>query len=127
MAKNKGKTENLIPLTTEKAREIGRIGGKRSGEVRKEKRLVSMILMDYLQRDHKVTIQTGEDEAETKKMTTDELFEHSLTSALVRGDSASISTIKTMAEVLEGKNIKLSGDPDGPPLFEIKIVSRADK
>lgn len=30
--------ENLVPLTTEKAREIGAKGGKRSGEVKREKR-----------------------------------------------------------------------------------------
>ena len=29
--------KNLVPLTTEKAREIGRKGGIRSGEVRREK------------------------------------------------------------------------------------------
>lgn len=30
--------DNLVPLTTEKAREIGAKGGKRSGEVKREKR-----------------------------------------------------------------------------------------
>lgn len=111
--KKKGRVENLIPgnkRTPEEARELGRLGGIKSGEVRKEKRLMSMILADYIARTHKVETRTNEGVIlDAKEMTTDELVDYSITSALARGDSASMSAIKIITETTEGKNINLTG------------------
>ena len=44
---------NLIRLTSEKAREIGAKGGKRSGEVRRLKKTFKMALIDALETEVK--------------------------------------------------------------------------
>ena len=47
-------TQNLKPIRTEaEAREKGRRGGKKSGEVRKAKKTIQNLLSDYLESDCK--------------------------------------------------------------------------
>ena len=110
MAKNKGNIANLVPLTTDKAREIGALGGIKSGEVRREKKLMSQILADYLQKEHEVVLRDDEGAViDREKISADELIQRTVTEIMNRGDSASASMIKTIAEITEGKNINLSG------------------
>lgn len=42
--------QNLKPLTTSKAREIGKKGGKRSAEIRKEKKILRDLLEEALEK-----------------------------------------------------------------------------
>lgn len=111
--KRKGNVENLIPLdrrTKDEQREIARRGGIKSGEVRKEKKLVSQILADYLQKEHEVIIRDDQGEIiDREKLSASELIERTVTAVMARGDSASVQMIKTMGELSEGKGIKLSG------------------
>lgn len=110
MAKRKGNPNNLVPLTTDKAREIGAIGGIKSGEVRREKKLMSQILADYLQKEHEVVLRDDEGAViDREKISADELIQRTVTAIMTRGDSASASIIKSIAEITEGKNVNLSG------------------
>jgi len=94
-----GNPKNLKTPTTEKAREIGRKGGIASGKAKKEKKLMSAILADYLAR------QKGYDS-----------FDKYIEKVLKRGDSSTVSMIKTFVESIEGQKIKsevaLSVNPD---------------
>ena len=47
--------QNLVPLTTEKAREIGRKGGIRSGEVKREKATFKNAIKWLVESDIKIT------------------------------------------------------------------------
>lgn len=113
MAKRTGKTENLIPVTKrtkDEARAISRNGGIKSGEVRKEKKLMSQILADYLQKEHNVVLYDIDGhEINREKVTAEELINRTITAVMNRGDSASASMIKTLSEVTEGKNVNLTG------------------
>lgn len=120
MAKRKGKAEttdkqrkNLVSLadrTQEEREEIARLGGIKSGEVKREKKLMSQILADYLQKEHEVVLRDDEGAViDREKISADELIQRTVTEIMNRGDSASASMIKTIAEITEGKNINLSG------------------
>ena len=113
MAKRKGKAENLVPQnlrTKEEQREIARLGGIASGEARKEKKLMSQILADYLQKEHEVVLRDDEGAViDREKISADELIQRTVTAIMTRGDSASASIIKSIAEITEGKNVNLSG------------------
>jgi hypothetical protein len=81
--------QNLKRLTPKKAREIGKKGGEASGKAKKEKKLMSAILADYLAR------QKGFDS-----------FDQYIEKVLKRGDSSTVSMIKTFADVIEGSKLK---------------------
>ena len=114
MAEKGGRKENLVPLTTEKAREIGALGGKRSGEVKREKKRMSQIYADFLMGKHKVTINDTECELEGA-----ELLAEVMKIVLSRGDSASVSLLKELREATEGSKLQLTGEEGGPVKFEI--------
>ena len=120
MAKSKGKAEttykqrtnlvNLADRTPEEREEIARLGGIKSGEVKREKKLMSQILADYLQKEHEVVLRDDEGAViDREKVSASELIERTVTAIMARGDSASASMIKTLAEITEGKNVNLSG------------------
>ena len=82
--------QNLKPVrTVSEAREIGKKGGEASGKARKVKKLMSAILADYLAR------QKGVD-----------CFDTYIEKVLKRGDGATVSMIKTFADVIEGSKTK---------------------
>ena len=88
----RGNIKNLKPikpLSHEKAVEQGRRGGQQSGKAKKEKKLMSAILADYLAR------QKGYDS-----------FDKYINRVLNRGDSSTVSMIKTFADVIEGSKLK---------------------
>lgn len=111
--KKKGRVENLIPgnkRTPEEARELGRRGGIKSGEVRKERKLVSQILADYLQKEHEVILRDDQGEViDRETIPASELIERTVTAVMARGDSASVQMIKTISESTEGQKMQLSG------------------
>lgn len=98
--------ENLKALTTEKAREIGRLGGIRSGEVKRQKKLMSQIYGDFLASKHKITIK-----GETKEMEGSDLVEYVMKSVLSKGNSASVSLLKELREATEGTTLNITPKP----------------
>ena len=109
MAKNKGRLENLIPLTTDKAREIGSKGGKKSVEVRREKKMFSQIQAEFLAETFDIVF---DEEDKTKKLTGEQLLKEVQRRILVRCDSASVSMIKEIREGKEGSKVLLDGTLD---------------
>lgn len=102
MAKKPGRVENLIPTnkrTKDEARDLGAKGGKKSGEVRRERRLMSQIYRDFLAKSVPGLDVTGE-----------ELLEDVAAQILMRKDAASVSLIKEMREATEGQKVDLSAD-----------------
>jgi len=88
----RGNVKNLIPQnkrTKAEQRKIAQQGGKASGKARREKKLMSAILADYLAR------QKGYDS-----------FDKYIEKVLKRGDGSTVNMIKTFADVIEGSKIK---------------------
>ena len=113
MAKKGGNPENLVSLadrTTEEQREIARLGGIASGEVRKEKKLMSQIMAEYLQKQHEVVLRDDTGAViDREKLSAQELIERTITAVIARDDSASVQMMKAIGELTEGKTVKLSG------------------
>ena len=119
MAKNKGRAENLVPLTTEKAREIGRKGGQRSGEVKREKKRMSQIYGEFLAGTHEVEI-----DGDKVKLEGEKLVAYVMSQVLSRGDSSSVSMLKEIREATEGAKLELSGDKDKPVMVSIAEIMK---
>ena len=111
MAKQKGKVENLKPCRdTETAKARGKLGGIKSGIVKREKKYMSQILADYLQKEHVVIIRDDNGEVVNReKIPASELIERTITTIMDRGDSASASIIKTLGELTEGNKLRIGG------------------
>jgi CRISPR/Cas system CMR subunit Cmr6 (Cas7 group RAMP superfamily) len=87
-----GRIENLKPQnmrTKAEQRKIAQQGGKASVKARREKKLMSAILADYLAR------QKGYDS-----------FDKYIEKVLKRGNAATVNMIKTFADVIEGSKVK---------------------
>ena len=90
----KGRIENLkSPKSAEEAREMGRRGGIKSGQVKREKKLMSEILLRYL---------GYKDEKD---------FYASLDGVLENKDSSSVNAMKMLLE-LEASKISVNIDGD---------------
>jgi len=106
MAKNKGKIENLKPikpLSHDEAVEQGRRGGKKSVEVRRERKLLSQIYGDLLADEYEIKI-----DGKMQKIEGASLVKAIAKDVLERRDSSSVSMMKEIREATEGKNINLS-------------------
>jgi len=96
VAKRGGSPENLVPLTTEKARKIGAAGGKKSGEVKRERKLLSQMYADLLAKGFEV---------EGERLSLDEVA----SAIMARRDAASVSMLKEIREATEGSKVTLDG------------------
>lgn len=108
--------QNLVPLTTEKAREIGSLGGKRSGEVKREKKLLSAIYAEMLADEFEVDLPEGK-----TKLSGKEYMRRVAAAILARNDSAAVSMLKEIREATEGTKTQLTGADGGPVEQSIKI------
>ena len=108
--------DNLKPLTTEKAREIGKKGGQASVKARREKKLMSVLYAEYLAKEHNIISKDGI----KKQVTAEEFFHGIVNKILSRGDGSSVRLMKEIREATEGQNIKLSGE------INIDIESRRE-
>lgn len=104
MAKKGGNPQNLVPLTTEKARKIGAIGGKRSGEVKREKKLLSQLYAEIL-----ADLYDEEKDINIKKV---------VNAIMARADSSSVSLLKEIREATEGNKLELTGANGSPIQFQ---------
>jgi hypothetical protein len=102
--------DNLKPLTTEKAREIGRAGGLASVKARKEKKLMSQIYAEVLSEIY--------DEPDPDKN-----IKGIIKRVLDRGDSSSVSLIKELREGSEGSKINFNDISEG----RLTLLDYADK
>lgn len=92
--------QNLKPIKTAKeAREKGRIGGIKSGEAKRKKKLLSEMYADFLEKN-------------------EDKIKRALEAVTLRGDAASVSVLKEMREATEGQKITHSGDAENP----VKII-----
>ncbi len=91
-----GRPENIKKPTPEEARENGRKGGIKSGEVRKERKLLSQIYAEIL--------------AETYGVDGDSPLKNVVKAILGREDGASVSMIKEIREATEGNKLDIGGE-----------------
>ena len=102
----KGRIENLkAPKTSEEARELGRRGGIKSGQVKREKKLMSEILLRYLGYKNEKD------------------FYASLDGVLENKDSSSVNAMKMLLE-LEASKIHI--DVDGDKALLAKLLGDKD-
>jgi hypothetical protein len=107
---------NLNPVKSKKeARERGRKGGIRSGEVKREKKLMSQIYGDFLAERFKVRID-GKDE----QITGEKLVNRVVKQVLISGGPGAVSLMKEIREATEGSRI--TGADGGPLELVIKYV-----
>lgn len=100
--------ENLIPankLTEDELRKMARNGGKKSVQVRREKKLMSMLYAELLSEKYKITDEDG------KAVTVDgdKYMKDVVVKVLGRADSSSVSMMKEIREATEGSNVNLKG------------------
>lgn len=99
--------ENLKPITSvEQAREMGSKGGKKSAEVKKERKLLSTIYAEMLAGRFDVTDELGNKE----KVEGQEYMRRVASAILSRNDSAAVSMLKEIREATEGNKTHLSGE-----------------
>lgn len=123
-------TQNLVPLTTEKAREIGIKGGIASGKVRKEKatmrKSLEMLLNSNINID-KIDDNTIIDlrnklkllGADTSKMKVEDLVNAGLILGAVFGNANNYKTIiETKGELLEEQN--------ATPTLKLEVVDNSN-
>ena len=115
---NKGQ-KNVIPIRdSETAKARGKLGGIRSGEVKRERKFISAIYAEVLAK--RLTVDT---EAGTLDMTGEELVAHAVKTALATGGSPAVAMMKEIREATEGTkalmtidneiDIRLKFDPKG--------------
>ncbi len=128
MEPNDIRLKNLKPtkkgeLSTEKAKIMGAKGGKKSGEVKKQKRLMSQIYADFLAKKHNVTLFDMNQKAFVKldDVTSDEYLGKVMNNILSRADGASVGILKEIAERTEGAKVSLV-DTEGKPLMTQKVI-----
>jgi hypothetical protein len=105
MAKNKGRPENLIPLTTEKAREIGSKGGRASVEARRKNKVFAGIYTEMLAAEYKVKKDGTES---TVKGT--EFVKIIAADVLERRDATSVSMLESMRKAIDGDEVHADVD-----------------
>jgi c-di-AMP phosphodiesterase-like protein len=110
---------NLVPLTTDKAREIGSKGGKASVEAKRKKKLMSQIYGDLLADQYDVKI-----DGKTQKIDGDKFVKTIARDVLMRRDGSSVSMLKEIREATEGNNINISGDLD---IYEMSSEQREQR
>jgi hypothetical protein len=96
--------DNLDPVRdTETAKARGKQGGIKSGEVRREKKMMSQIYAEFLEKEHDVVSKDGI----KKSMSGHQLLSSVMSKVLSRGDSAAVSLMKEIREATEGNNINI--------------------
>jgi len=84
---------------------LGRKGGIKSGQVRKEKKLMSMLYAELLSEKYKIT----DDDGKAVTVDGDKYMKDVVVKVLGRADSSSVSMMKEIREATEGSNVNLKG------------------
>lgn len=124
---NKG-IENLIPIRdTETAKARGKLGGIASGEAKREKKMISRILSDYLQKEHDIELKDADGKVIDKdRISAEELISRTITAVLMRGDAASKGMIDSLAAITEGSKINLEANITTGKLTKEERKARID-
>ena len=93
---NKG-IKNLTPFDSERAKRAGSVGGVKSGEARRQKKLLSEIYGEVLSDLYQVDAKKGTPAKNIIKAILD------------RTDSASVSMLKEIREATEGNKLEVTG------------------
>lgn len=104
-----GKPENLKVPTSEEARLYGQRGGKKSVEVRREKKLLSAMYAEILAKGFEV---------DGDRLSLDEV----VSAIISQNNGASVSMLKEIREATEGSKTKMVGEDGGP--VEISVIKR---
>jgi len=100
--------EDLIPFnkrTEQEQKEIARKGGVKSGKVRREKKMMSQIYSEFLEKKHDVVGKNGQ----KKRLSGNELLAGVMSKILSRGDSSSVALMREIRQAMEGDNINFKG------------------
>lgn len=114
--------DNLKVPTSEKARENGKKGGLASGKAKREKKLVSKMVRDFLDKEH--IIKKGK---KTENIDTQTLLHQAMAKILERGGQPAVALIKVIADVTEGAKFKVSNDRGQDFKIIIQPVKSADE
>lgn len=110
MANKNPKTEHLKPIHSKiEATKLGRIGGIKSGEVRKEKKLISQIYADMMAKQYKIPYEDGE-----QTLTGEQLLEETIKRVLATGGSPAVSMMREIREATEGSKVALTVEDKVP-------------
>jgi len=94
-----------LGLLQDEARELGRLGGIKSGEVRREKKRMADIYAAVLARKYGV-------DKDGNEITGANKIEEVIATILERQDTASVSMIKELREGIDGNKVEHSGAVD---------------
>lgn len=97
--------ENLVPfkkghLNHEEAVRLGSKGGKKSVEVRREKKLLSQLYAEFLAKEHNVTIHSKKG-----NISGEALISSIIVDILLQCNSGSVSMLKEIREATEGNGV----------------------
>ncbi len=106
MANEKNLKPHIIK-SAKKAREMGKVGGIKSGIAKRKKKLLTEIYKEFIQKNGKTI-----DEAILK--------------AIKRGDNSSISALREIRQATEGDKIKVDAEVQ-PLQIQVNIVKPEDK
>lgn len=109
-----GKVDNLKPKTSAKAR--GKLGGLKSGQAKRERKMLSAMYADFLAKEHNVQI-----DGKAAKLPGYMLAERVIAKVLARGDGAAVRLLKEIREATEGSKVQMTG-ADGAPLIPQAVV-----
>jgi len=112
--------ENLIPTTMRTKDEVranSRKGGIKSGEVRREKKLLSQMYADMLADEHDIDL-----DGVKQKVTGAELFKMVAQKIVSKGDASSVSMMKEIREATEGSKVQQTGT-----IRQILVASKQDQ
>ena len=114
VTKKRGRVENLRPAkTTEVAKARGKLGGIKSGDAKREKKLMSQIYGEFLADRFKV---------DGKEATGADIISKVVKTVLNKGGAPAVSLMKEIREATEGSKTKMVGENGGP--VEISIIKR---
>ena len=113
----RGNPDNLVPnteLTPEELSARNSKAGIASGKARREKKLMSQIYAEFLDKNHDIIGKDG-----IKKTISGTALVNSVMSKVFsRGDSASVSLMKEIRETLEGSKILFKDETDRTELLD---------
>ena len=103
--------DNLKPikeLSSEEAKQRGSKGGIKSGQVRREKKVMTQIYAEFLEKEHNVIGRDGEQ----KKLSGQALLNSVMSKVLSRSDGSSVRLMKEIREATEGSKMTVDGHFD---------------
>lgn len=125
MANPNGNPENLIPnshRSPDEVRKNGSIGGKKSVEVRRQKKLLSEAYAKMLADQHSIVI-----EGKEEKITGLQLIERVNLKILQKEDSTSVQLQRLMLEATEGTKFEIESTVETTDLTEGMTVEQKRK